>query len=210
MRKMKIEYRVLGMFQTNTYFLINEETQETIIVDPADSAEYIAKQCELRGYKITAIIFTHGHFDHIYASKQLRELTGAKIYAFEGEKRLLTDDDLNRSKVWASSYTVDVDEYLKEDVEYELAGLKFRIIATPGHTEGSCCLYFEEEKTLMSGDTLFCETYGRTDLPTGSFPALITSLREKVFKLPKETRVYPGHDKLTTIENEILYNPASR
>lgn len=209
MKKLEIEYRVLGMISTNTYFLINKETREALVVDPADSAEYIMKQFELRGYKLCAILLTHGHFDHIYAADRLRELSGAKIYAFEAERALLADPYMNRSVAWADAMTLIPDEFFADNQKVTLAGLDFTVLHTPGHTAGSCCFYFEDEEVLISGDTLFRETFGRTDLSTGSQAAMYTSLK-RLFALPPATAVYPGHEEFTTIEHELRFNPAAR
>lgn len=210
MGKMEVTSRTLGMLYTNTYFLVNTETKEAIVVDPADSASYIVNQFELRGLKCVAILLTHGHFDHIYGAEPLRNLTGAPIYAYEGEKNLLSDSYLNRSKVWADEVTVKPDKWFKDGEEVTLAGLKFKVLHTPGHSEGSCCYYFEEEKTLIAGDTLFRESFGRTDLSTGDMFQLVNSLKEIIFKLPPETIVFPGHDSFTTIEHELKYNPIAK
>lgn len=210
MKKMTVDYRVLGCLRTNTYFLINEETSETIVVDPADSAEYIMSQFEFRGYKMAGILLTHGHFDHTYGAEHLRKLSGTKIYAYESEKKLLEEPELNGSQSWAAATSCKADVFLKDGEEFELAGFKFKVLHTPGHTAGSCCYYCEEEEALISGDTLFKETFGRTDLPTGSLTALIKSLRNILFKLPPETDVFPGHGDFTTIEYELRHNPVSR
>ena len=104
-------------------------------------------------------------------------------------------------------YTVTPDEYLKDGQELTLAGIHFQVIATPGHTIGSCCYYFPEAGFLVSGDTLFAESVGRTDFPTGSMSSIVRSIKEKLYVLPGETKVYPGHGDSTTIEHEMRYNP---
>ena len=204
-----VQYRVLGAIGTNVYFLINRETGEGIVVDPADDARYIAEQSRLRGYALKAILLTHGHFDHFYAAEELRGLTGAPIYAYQDEAQVLADPFLNRSKVWAQARTLRADHLFRDGEECELAGMSFRVLHTPGHTAGSCCYYFESEGVLIAGDTLFYESYGRTDLGTGSSSAIIRSLREVLFRLPPQTKVYPGHGDFTDIAHELEYNPAA-
>ncbi len=204
-----IQYRVLGALSTNVYFLINRETREVLLVDPADNADYILEQCRLRDYHLKAILLTHGHFDHIFAAAQLREKTGVPIYAHEEEVKLLGSANMNRSQVWATGITLQADVLLRDKQEIQLAGFIIRVLHTPGHTGGSCCYYFPEEDVLISGDTLFFESYGRTDLETGSTSAIMRSLKEVLFRLPDETEVYPGHMDATDIAHEKKYNPAA-
>ena len=207
MGKIEISYRILGAIGTNTYFVINTEARETIIVDPADNAEYLLDQCEMRDYYISGIILTHGHFDHIYAVNDLKKHRDIPVYACAAEEKLLEDPELNRSAAWAEPYTVKADVLLNDGDEFDLAGFHIRMIQTPGHTAGSCCYYIEDEKVLFSGDTLFAGSYGRTDLPTGSQTAIAKSIREKLLTLPPDVQVYPGHEDFTTIEQERRYNP---
>ena len=150
---------------------------------------------------------THGHFDHIWGCNRLRELSGAPVYAYEEEKPLCEDAVTNVSDQVGRPYTVIPDRYLKENEEITIADMTCRLIATPGHTVGCCCYYFVEAGILVAGDTLFQESVGRTDLATGSMSALTRSVKEKLFLLPDETKVYPGHGESTTIGHEKEYNP---
>lgn len=207
MKELKIGRIVLGMCQTNCYFVYEEGSSRVIVFDPADKGDYIFNGLKEKGFTVEAILLTHGHFDHIWGVEQLRELSGAKVYVYEGEKELCEDASLNVSKGAGRACTVKADEYVKDGEEITAAGISCRLIATPGHTGGSCCYYFENDKILISGDTLFQESVGRTDLPTGSMSMLVRSVKEKLLPLPEEVKVYPGHGESTTIGYEKKYNP---
>lgn len=207
MANLKIGRLMLGMCQTNCYFVYREGTQEVIFVDPADRGEYIYETLQNNGFTVAGILLTHGHFDHIWGVEELREKSGAKVYAFEGEKNVCANAKLNVSAQVGRAYTVEPDVYVKDGEEITIAGMTCKAIATPGHTEGSCCYYFEDGGFLMSGDTLFAESVGRTDLPTGSMSTLVRSIKDKLFVLPNETKVYPGHGEATVIGYEKQYNP---
>lgn len=207
MKELKIGRIVLGMCQTNCYFVYEEGSSRVIVFDPADKGDYIFNGLKEKGFTVEAILLTHGHFDHIWGVEQLRELSGAKVYVYEGEKELCEDASLNVSKGAGRACTVKADEYIKDGEKITAAGISCRLIATPGHTGGSCCYYFENDKILISGDTLFQESVGRTDLPTGSMSMLVRSVKEKLLPLPEEVKVYPGHGESTTIGYEKKYNP---
>lgn len=206
MANLKIGRMMLGVCQTNCYFIYKEGTQDVIFVDPADRGGYIYETLQQHGFNVAGILLTHGHFDHIWGSKELCELSGAKIYAYEGEKEVCEDTGANVSAQCGRPYTVVADEYLKDGAEITIAGITCKLIATPGHTKGSCCYYFEEDGILISGDTLFQDSVGRTDLPTGSMSKLVRSVKEKLFCLPDDVKVYPGHGESTTIGYEKEFN----
>ena len=207
MSELKIGRMVLGMCQTNCYFLYREGSKDCIFVDPADQGDKIYQALEKNGFKVCGILLTHGHFDHIWGTKALREMSGAKLYALDAEQELLQNARKNVSSQVGRAYTVDADVYLKDGEEVTIADMTFQVIATPGHTAGGCCFYFKEAGFLVSGDTLFRDSVGRTDFPTGSMGTLVRSIKEKLFVLPDETKVYPGHGDNTTIGHEKIYNP---
>ena len=204
---MKVEQMTLGSFGTNCYILIDETTMDAYCVDPGDYAEVIQNKLQENGWNLKGILLTHGHFDHIYAVKALKRVYDIPVYALEAEKELLNDSIKNLSDQFAAPYTLDADVYLHDGETLLVAGSNMQVLATPGHTAGSCCFYFPQEDLLFSGDTLFCASVGRTDMPTGSFSRIIQSIKEKLFVLDDRIKVYPGHGEATTIGYEKDYNP---
>ena len=207
MSDLKIGRMVIGSVQTNCYFVYREGENDVIFFDPADRGDYIYETLKDKGFNVKGILLTHGHFDHIWGCNKLRELSGAPIYAYEEEKVLCEDAVTNVSGQVGRPYTVIPDRYLKDGEEITVADMTCRLIATPGHTVGSCCFYFEKDGILIAGDTLFQESVGRTDLPTGSAGTLVRSIKDKLFMLPDDTKVYPGHGDITTIGYEKQNNP---
>ena len=207
MSEIKIGRMVLGVCSTNTYFVYREGSPEAVVIDPADQGDKINAALERNGFQVKAILLTHGHFDHIWGCNELRELSGARVYAYKEEEDVLLSERLNVSSGVGRPYTVKADYLFEDNEEFELCGIKGKVIATPGHTKGSCCYYFDEAGILVSGDTLFQESVGRTDLPTGSGGTLGRSIKERLLCLPGETKVYPGHGDSTTISYEAKYNP---
>lgn len=207
MGKLKINQYVVGPVQTNCYFAINEETKELLVIDPGESPKQLAEKIRGEGCTPVAILLTHGHFDHATGAEELASEFGIQIYAYEGEKETLEDSNLNVSWMIGEQKVFHADVFVKDQQELDLAGFHIRVLFTPGHTRGGCCYYLPYEDVLFSGDTLFCCSVGRSDLPGGSTSELVRSVREKLLTLPERTTVYPGHNDVTTIENERMYNP---
>lgn len=207
MGEIKIGRMTLGVCATNCYFLYREGSGEVIFVDPADRGADIYEALNKKGLAVEAILLTHGHFDHIWGAQRLRELSGAKIYALDAEQPVCRDAYVNVSAQAGRKATIEPDEWLTDGQKITFAGISLEVIATPGHTAGSCCYYVPEAGFLIAGDTLFEGSVGRTDFPTGSMSRLVHSIKEKLFLLPGETKVYPGHGEATSIEEEKKNNP---
>lgn len=211
MSKIVIGCYMIGMVQTNFYFLHREGETETIVFDPADYGKEIYEELSKKGLQIKAIFLTHGHFDHILGVRALKEACGAPVYASALERDVLEDPELNTSITMGRSCTVKADRYLIDGESVTVAGITLKMLSTPGHTEGSCCYFIDAGQTggdpiLISGDTLFEESVGRTDLPTGDMQDLVESIRTKLYVLPDKTQVFCGHGGSTTIEHEKKYN----
>ena len=207
MSLLKCDFRVVGPIQTNCYFLYWEDTKECLIIDPGYEADKIEAYVQKKQLHVAGILLTHGHFDHITAADEVRKKFQTKIYASGKEKELMADPRMNVSVMMGDSVSLKADVWLEDGQELEMLGETMRCILTPGHTGGGMCFYFPKACMLFSGDTLFQESVGRTDFPTGSSRELIRSVREKLLVLPEAVRVYPGHGLMTTIRDEQMFNP---
>ncbi len=207
MASLRVEQYVVGPVQTNCYFAIEDEKKEVLIVDPGARADRLAELIEKERLKPAAILLTHGHFDHAAVAAELAARFHIEIYAQEQEKETLEHPALNLSGWEGRETSYRADRYLKDEQEMDLAGFHIRVLHTPGHTVGGCCYLFPYQNALFSGDTLFHGSIGRTDFPKGSAAQLIRSIKEKLMVLPDEITVYPGHDEITTIGTERMYNP---
>jgi glyoxylase-like metal-dependent hydrolase (beta-lactamase superfamily II) len=207
MGELKIGRMVMGPVQTNCYFVYDSENKKAVVFDVPCDGVYIYETLKKNGIEVAGICLTHGHFDHIMGANELRGAASVKIYAYEEEQDVCENTHNNCTDQISRLYTVKCNKYLKDDEEVDIEGIKFKVIATPGHTKGSCCYYFEDDKILISGDTLFSGSIGRSDLPTGSEATLIRSLNARLMCLPDDVKVYPGHGDETTIGFERNHNP---
>lgn len=205
---MKIEKYVVGIIGTNCYLVINEETKETVMIDPGAYPQKLKNVVKERGLKIQAVLLTHAHFDHIMGLDDVMEEGKVPVYVEEHDLEMMTDGNANLSTSYVSGgYQYKEAVPVRDGQILEIAGLKFRAIHTPGHTPGGCCYYMEQDGVLFSGDTLFQASVGRSDFPGGSASQLVRSVKEKLMVLPEETHVYPGHMEETTIGYEKRHNP---
>jgi glyoxylase-like metal-dependent hydrolase (beta-lactamase superfamily II) len=198
----------VGPLACNCTILGDEEAREAIVIDPGDEVGRIHRRLTELGLKLTQIIVTHGHIDHVGGALKLKRLTGAPIYLNENDLPLL--DMMQAQAEWvgvATPETAPPDESLADGQTIGLARFPAHVLHTPGHTQGSICLHFAPLKLLVAGDTLFAGSIGRTDLPGGNFDQIIDSLRSRLLTLPDETRVLPGHGPATTIGDERRSNP---
>lgn len=205
---MKVEIFVTGIISTNCYLVSNEETKEAVLVDPPNMPKKLIGRIAEEGLTIKAILLTHAHFDHIMGIDKAIELYGdMPVYVEESDLELLHTPQLNESTVYTHGYSYPGGDVIHDGDVLHLIGYDFKVIHTPGHTQGGVCYYVADRGVLFSGDTLFYGSVGRSDFATSSTSALIRSIREKLFLLPDDTIVYPGHMGATTIDNEKKNNP---
>lgn len=208
---MKITNLPSGALQVNTYLAVDEETNKGFIVDPGGYNPALTKMVKDENIDIEYIILTHGHSDHICGVKEhLEDFPGAKVVADKEEEPMLHDVRFNFSAEFGMPYTVDADIYVTDGDEINVGNINLKFFHTPGHSPGGMCIYAEKENVLFSGDTLFRQSIGRTDFPGCSFEALAESIKEKLFVLPDETQVFPGHMGPTQIGFEKRNNPFVR
>ncbi|MHC1715919.1 MAG: MBL fold metallo-hydrolase [Acidaminococcaceae bacterium] len=203
---MKIIAMEVGVIGTNCYLVINEEQKTGVVIDPGGDADQILEKIKQKGIKIEAIFLTHGHSDHIMAVDEVRGVTGAKVYISEADADMLTKASSNLSVYMGAGREFKAaDEFLVDGETITAAGLKFQVVATPGHTKGGICLLCGD--TVFCGDTIFSESIGRTDLPGGSYSQILHSIKTKIMVLPDEMKLLPGHGPATTIGWERRRNP---
>ena len=198
----------VGPLQCNCSIIGDETSREAMVVDPGDDISDVLAIIKKHNLTVKQIVITHAHIDHVGGAMKLRAATGAPILLNHNDYTLLKMLDLQADWVGMQSPgKVEIDHSLNEQDTVKAGALIANVMHTPGHTEGSICLYFPAEKKLIAGDTLFAGSIGRTDLPGGSFQKIMRSLHDKVLSLPDETAVVPGHGPLTSIGAEREANP---
>ena len=194
----------------NVYLYYDEKSGEGVIIDAGcneNDVDLIKAELDENNINIKAILLTHGHIDHIVTVEELKQLTGAMVYSHEAEKLLLSDPALNLSIETRKVQKITPDKYFKDGDIFAFGETALKVIHTPGHTQGGACYYDEKNRNLFTGDVLFSNSIGRTDLPQGDTAALINGIRTKLMTLPDDTNVFPGHSGTTTIGREKMSNP---
>ena len=202
---MKIFKYSVGALGTNSYIILDEKTMEAALIDPGDESDKLLSAVASKGAKLSYIVLTHGHFDHILALPEIKEKTGASLLIHKNDAPMLADNSLNLlSRFSVRDMTFPIPDRLLSDGDTVMLGSEeIKVIHTPGHTLGSICLSVGDD--LISGDTLFRENIGRYDFPGGSFDTIMDSL-QKIKALEIKGKIYPGHGMSTTLEHELTYN----
>ncbi|HET7891881.1 MAG TPA: MBL fold metallo-hydrolase [Candidatus Sulfotelmatobacter sp.] len=198
----------VGPLQCNCSIIGDESTREAMVIDPGDDIQNVLGLLRKHNLLVKQIIITHAHIDHVGGAMKLRAATGAPILLNQNDYDLLKMLDIQAA--WIGVPTpgnVEIDHSLSPGETVTAGSLTASVLHTPGHTQGSICLYFPAEQKLIAGDTLFAGSIGRTDLPGGSMQKILQSLHNTVLALPDETVVVPGHGPLTTIGEERETNP---
>ena len=205
---MLCEILPVGALQCNCSIFGDETTRRAMVIDPGDDLPRIQDILERHGLSVEKIVFTHAHIDHIGAGAEFKRLTGAPTYLHRAELPVLAS--LPQQASWLGApepEQVEIDEFLEEGDAVEFAGRRFEVLFTPGHSPGSIGLYSPQDKLIVSGDVLFRDSIGRTDLPGGDFQTLMDSIRDKLCPLDDDVQVIPGHGPTTTIGHERAHNP---
>jgi hydroxyacylglutathione hydrolase len=198
----------VGPLQCNCSIVGDEQTHEAMVIDPGDQIEGILEILRQEKLTLKQIVITHAHIDHVGGAMKLKAATEAPILMNQDDSALLKMLDMQAAWVgMRPPGTVEVDEAVSQGHVLKIGEISSSVIHTPGHTEGSICIYFPAEKKLIAGDTLFAGSIGRTDLPGGSMDKIMRSLHTQVLALPDETEVIPGHGPVTTIGEERETNP---
>lgn len=202
-----IEGRAMGSMGANCYLLACGETKKAVIIDPGADGKRIYRWVLEKGYKVDYILLTHGHVDHIGAVDELRELLGnVEVGIHADDAGMLTDGRKNLSGYFGPGLVLKkADLLLQDGQEIILGNQRIKVISTPGHSPGSTCFLCTDG--LISGDTLFAGSIGRTDFPGGSMDQLLNGVKKKLLILPDDTRVFPGHGEETSIGIEKRTNP---
>jgi len=198
----------VGPLHCNCSIIGDEASREAMVIDPGDDIADVLALIQKHNLQVKQIVITHAHIDHVGGAMKLRAATGAPILLNQNDYTLLKMLDVQAAWIGVPPPgNVDIDHSVGELDKVQAGSLVAQVMQTPGHTEGSICLYFPAQNKLIAGDTLFAGSIGRTDLPGGSFEKIISSIHEKLLTLPDETIVVPGHGPLTSIGEERDSNP---
>ena len=216
----RVENTVLGMCATNCYvvfdggaktpggYVDDGQVKPAVIIDPAADPARIEAMISRYNLRPEAVLLTHGHFDHILAADAVRKRYGIQVYAGAQERQIMTNESYNLSLPFTGEgMAFEADEYFEPGEDFSFAGFNIRTISVPGHTIGCVCYYFERERILFSGDTLFAGSVGRSDFPTGNAGQLNRAIMDKLMRLPDDVKVFPGHGESTTVGYERVNNP---
>jgi hydroxyacylglutathione hydrolase len=203
----------VGEFSSNCTVIFSDKSKKAIVIDPGFSITPVKQVIEKNNLVVTHILHTHGHFDHITSSSELKILTKAPLYLHKGDEFFYTDLK-NQASMFGYSLKVElspIDHYLQDNqmIEMDVNGPRLTVIHTPGHSQGCCCFFTDDfgYPMIIAGDTLFKQSVGRTDLPGGDFDQIVASIKNRLFIYPDQTIVITGHGPTTTIGDEKKYNP---
>lgn len=196
----------MGAFQVNNYLVIDEEAKEAVLIDAGGDYNMTVKAAEECCAKIKYILNTHAHMDHIAGTEEIQRKEGARMFLHKDDEFMISVFKDYLSMFGMPDYNPPiVDEFVEDGQELNLGNLKFKVVHTPGHSPGGVCYLIDN--ILFSGDTLFAQSVGRTDLPGGDYKQLESSIRERIYTLDDEITVYPGHGRPTTVGEEKRTNP---
>lgn len=202
---MKVLHLCVGVVRTNCYIVFDEASKEGAVIDPGDNAEDILAQIRKEGIIVKYILLTHAHFDHVLAVKAVKEATGATLVLHEADAGMMKKETMTDFRPYITNYIEPkVDLYAKDGTQVTFGGMTATYLHTPGHTPGSCVIMLGN--CLFTGDTLFRHECGRCDLPGGNFDQMLLSLK-RLYDLPGDFRVLPGHEEISTLSEERAHNP---
>ena len=197
----------VGSLEENTYAVVNKAGQ-ALLIDPGADAPKILDWIESKGWAPQAILLTHAHHDHIGAVDAVRDRYGIPLYMHPVESGFLNQPELNLSAYLGQPFTARPAEVLWEDLgDKEVAGFHFKVVFVPGHSPGHVAYIFTEDHFVLSGDTIFAQSIGRTDLPGGSYIELMQSIHRELIQLPEDYVLYPGHGPAVTVGESLATNP---
>lgn len=203
----RIDTVLSGPLEVNSYVIYVEGSTDCVVTDPGNERS-ILRYLKEKGLTARAILITHGHFDHILGLEALRSVTGADVYVHESDREKLRTNRGSLAFLIRESLTpCETVISVRDGDTITVAGMSFKVIHTPGHSEGAVCYILEEANAVFCGDTLFCGSYGRTDFPGCSFEKLYRSITERLFTLQNDYTLYPGHGPSTSLTEERRFNP---